>query len=234
MKTIAFTFVQNDMVILNFWASYYSKYFDELMVMCCGTKPEHKQTLKEMEVKYNLRRENLEADEVSAPFAREIINKKQRELINGYDWVLYSNCDEILVPTKHKTINELMKRTRRKYIVCEGYEIVQEGDEKALDYDEPILRQRRSWLKNFNYNKILLSKIPLLWNEGQHQIDGFGGEESKLFKNTGLFLLHFKHADMKMDVEKRDLGPMKTSPNAYVLETMGSRKPIPKRFRNFI
>jgi hypothetical protein len=80
-------------------------------------------------------------------------------------------------------------------------------------------------------NKVLLSSVPLSWNEGQHQINEVSSEHSKELHDTGLYLVHIKHADTK--TEGRDLGPMKRSPDAHVGEQVknGMDVPIPDIFK---
>lgn len=235
MRTIAFTFIQNDMVILDLWVRYYSQYFDDLLVFCSATKPKYDQTLEEMNEKYGLQRVNLPADEYDATTANLLIKEKQKELLKDYTWVLYCNVDEYLVtdPDKYRDLKELMSKTRKRWVNCVGYEVLQEADEPVLDYSKPILRQRKSWLKNYQMNKVILSKIELDWEEGQHYVRGLhNGFESECLQDVGLLLVHLRHADL--NATGRDFGPMKHGPYGFVKERFGSRIDIPERFKDLL
>lgn len=234
MKNIAFTWVFNDMVALDLWARYYSRYFDELLVLCCATKPEYDEKLKEMGEKYNLRAERLEAEEFNSPMANRIIMGKQQELLKDHKWVLYCNCDEIITtrPDRYKDLKDFMGRYKGKWLWCICYEILQEEGEPWLDYSKPILRQRKSWLKNPSLNKVLLSRVPLSWNDGQHQIEETKAMVPSLMKNRGLYLLHLKHADYNAPNRDyvADLRPKFT----YVLENFEHRGTIPEELRDVV
>jgi hypothetical protein len=212
MQALAYTFWMNDLIVLDMWLKYYSKYFDKLHIMCCGTKDGYIRQLDERKLKYNLTYERLSESICNPSSANEEIKKRQVEFLNDFEWVLFSCCDEIVCadPRKYKDISKLMRKTRKRTIPCEAFEIFWQKDEPVLDYSKPLLKQRKYWVKNINYNKTILSKDPLNWNDGQHQVrnkDGNEGEKSKLFKNTGLYLLHFKWAD---SMDNRDLGPFKS------------------------
>lgn len=237
MKNIAFTWVWNDMVILELWCKYYSRYFEELLVLCCGTKPEYDAKLAEFKEKYNLTAEKLEGSaEANSEVAkcREIVMGKQQELLKDHKWVLFSNCDEIITtnPAKYKDLNDFMKRTRNNWEWCIGYEILQEPGEPHIDFTKPVLRQRTSWLKNPAMNKVILSKIPLSWNDGFHQIEETKGIDPLKMKDRGLWLLHLKHIDF--DAEGRDWNTSIRPRFGYVMETFASRVPIPEELKDVI
>lgn len=234
MWTIAFTWVYNDMIALELWAKYYSRYFDELLVLCCGTKPKYGEKLKELEEKYHLKSEKLEANEYDPGDANRLICKKQQGLLKDHQWVLYSNCDEIVTtrPDKYEDLRDFMIRSKKKWEWCIGYEILKEEDESWLDYTKPILRQRRSWLKNPAMNKVLLSRVPLSWNAGQHQIEETKTKPPIKMRNYGLYLLHLKHTDY--NAPNRDYVPSQRPMFAYVIENWKWKGPIPEELKDVI
>lgn len=208
MQSIAFTIVQNDMVGLRVWLRYYSKYFTKVMVITDHTKEMYDSKLAEFTKEYGaeFRRENgIIRDPMETAYSLMSI---QQELLKSYDWVLYCNCDEIIAtdPKHYKDLKSLMRRCKRKYVVCEGWDVVKKSHEYPLNYDEPILQQRSRMIKNTNYNKVLLSRIPLDWDAGCHQYKKIPKEEYPKFKDTGLHLLHLKYADPDAPTP-RDVGP---------------------------
>jgi hypothetical protein len=213
-----FTMWQNDLVALDLWLKYYSKYFDRMLVLLNGTKGEYHAFLDERKKEYMMDYIVLPEFVGDAGVARGVVDKYQRELLKSNKWVLYTNCDEIIAtkPSVYKNLKYLMYICKQEWVACEGYEIVQTEGDAPLDYSKPIMPQRKHWIKNFNMNKIVLSRIPLEWNEGQHQITGIVNEDSKSIADTGLYLIHLKHADLT-PIQPRDFGPMTTSTNDYVM-----------------
>lgn len=231
MKTIAFTMWQNDLVGLDLWLKYYRSQFDDVLILCFSTNPKYYPELESRNVKYEV----LEGESWDDPErSNHMLRNKQQELLKEYDWVLYCNLDEFLIPDpkRFKNIKELI--ASRYYIPSECFEVVQLPEDKEIDYSQPFLKQRQSWIKNENMNKVLLSCVPLSWNNGQHQINEVNSEVSRDFTNTGLYLIHTKHADSK--TEGRELGPMKRQPDAYTMEKLRDNKidPIPEPFKELL
>lgn len=211
MANIAFTMWQNDLVALGVWVKYYSQQFDRLLILCFNTKPEYFTELDKLKEEFNLQYE-VAPDGVADPRVSSLfLRDKQVALLREYEWVLFANVDEILVPAKKfgTLKNLILESTKDKtMLICEAFDVIQVEGEDPINYTKPYLRQRKYWIKNHNYNKILLARIPLIWNEGLHQIDGMTNEESRGFKDTGLYLLHLKHADMERE---GDFGPKLSS-----------------------
>lgn len=231
LKTIAFTMWQNDLVGLDLWLKYYRKQVDDVLILCMMTNPKYYPELEKRKVKYEV----LEGEGWDDPQrANEMLKEKQHELLKKYDWVLYCNLDEFLIPDPkyYKNIKQLIES--RYYVPAECFEVIQLDDDKEIDYDQLFLAQRQHWVKNENMNKVLLTSVPIDWNDGQHQIPQIPSEQSKMLHDTGLYLVHIKHADTK--TEGRDLGPMKRSPDAYTMEQIKDNKsvPIPDSFKEIL
>ena len=144
----------------------------------------------------------------------------QGQFLKKNEWVLCCNCDEILAPdpNRYKDLAEVMKDQWRPYVACECFEVI-EWNEPPIDFTKPLLKQRTFWVKNIKLNKILLGRVSLDWNEGQHQIPEIGAKYSELIRDSGLYMIHLRHFNL-IEEEKhpRDFGPYFHSPNTYVLE----------------
>lgn len=239
MPNAAFTMVQNDMVILDLWTSYYSKYFDTLLVLGNGTKEEYGEHMDFLKTKYGIIYERLPAMWGESDFLGNSeltiikIKEKQKELLETHEWVLYSDCDEYVVadPKKYKDLKDFMQKYNGDKVYCEGMDVYQEEGQGAIDYSKPYLAQRGWWYKNRDYNKPLLAKVPLNWAPGCHSEEGGpAGNESRAIANTGLFLLHLKYSDLSpVNADLRDFGPTLTGVNMDSVEKGKTEKGlIPK------
>ena len=229
MSFLAYTVVQNDMILLDVWIRYYSRYFDKLHVLAYGTDPKylvHLDILKKTRnLDYDYFEDTVKEHPLQADITINTVREHQRKFLGENEWVLYSNIDEFLIadPKRFSDLNDIMKNHGGNWIHAVAYDVIQTHDEGPLDYRLPILKQRSTWRKNIHYNKILLSRVPLDWNAGTHQISGVSDNESKELHNIGLILVHLKHADR--DSKIRDLGPHVTS-NWDQPDT--SKEPIPE------
>ena len=228
MSNAAFTLVQNDMVILNLWVSYYRRYFDRLHVVCNGTKDEYTSYLDTQPFTY----ERVDGFAGNSDATVKIVRETQRKLLETYNWVLYSDCDEYVIadPEKYEDLKDFMNKCPLDKTHCEGYEVLQDEDEKPIDYSKAYLAQRKYWFKDHSYNKPLLAKVPIDWNPGCHKEYEVADEDSKEIKDTGLFLVHLKFSDLEA---QRDFGPTKTVVQGNVLEAGRKEKqPIPEKIRS--
>lgn len=233
MSNVAFTVFQNDAIGLYLWLSYYSKHFENLHLLCMHTRDDVFVELDNLKSFFDFTYEKLE-NVCDAATATGPIKNKQRQLLETNEWVLYTNMDEIVVydPVKYDSFNDLVTKQNREWIACEGFEVIRVDGEDRIDYSKPILNQRKYWIKNPNYNKIIFSKVPLDWNDGQHQISGVTGEVSLAFKDTGLYLIHLKYMDPHGI--GRDLGPIMTSNQSYVSDRFEDKTLIPDIIKTVI
>ena len=238
MKTLAFTFVQNDLVGLRLWLSYYTRYFDDLNVYCFNTKEEHRKDLDELKREYNFVYEFLyeyEGNKIDGTPAVLLgfIKDIQNTFLGDHDWILCCNLDEIFI-SKRGNLKDLMEKHKNELVALpsEGYDVIQAEDEKPIDYSKPLFEQRKYMVKNPNYNKIVLTRVPLNWVAGLHKIDSMTDDESRAIKNTGLYLIHLKHADLQ---RKREVDPFTVPLDSRIMEHKPEdRIRIPKYFRKLL
>ena len=240
---MAYTIVQNDTVMLDLWLKYYSRYFDKLFIIKWNTRKKYRSYFDNLKGKYNIDFDWIGKEDIlrygDNLGAKIFIQKKQVEFLtfpNEYDWVLYSNLDEILVAKnyKYEDLRDFMEKYDRDWVACEGYEVIQVEGEDPIDYSQPYFKQRKYWIKNPNYNKIVLSRVYLDWVNGLHKLANMTDDESIAFKNTGMYLIHLKHADMN-PTGQRDFGPYKTNPDPNITQHWLDKKTkIPKYIRRLI
>ena len=227
------------MVMLNLWLSYYKKYFADLIVYSFNTKKNTVPKLDKLARKYGMGYELLQeyhGDKIDGTpsvllgFAID----RQVDFLQNHDWVLCCNLDEILI-AKKGNLTDLMKRHKDELIALpsEGYDVVQAEDESQIDYLKPYFQQRKYMVKNVNYNKIVISRIPLRWTEGLHKLDTMTDEESRNIRNSGLYLIHLKHADLQR--EEGRAGPYKVHLDSNIMEHKPEERVlIPKYFKKLL
>jgi len=230
MANAAFTLVQNDMVILQLWLKYYSQYFDYLYIIGNGTKEGYGKLESLKEYKFTFERKGKMGN---SAITSEVAKETQKKLLEKFEWVLYSDCDEFITPdlNLYKDFPAFFDAYPDEKTLCEGYDIVQTDNEEPIDFTKPYLQQRKYWYKNWSYNKPLLSKIPLNWAEGCHRELEVPDTIGKLQTKTGLYLIHLKYADLHPR-EPRDFGPITTNIQGEII-TKGKEEKveIPERYR---
>lgn len=223
--------IHRDKQLLKLWLDYYSRYFTKLMVFACrynGAEPDGFTDLKK---RYNFELVKL-PDEIYGIEAHQKVFQAQRDSFKKYTWTLYSDADEIVVadPRKYDGLRHFMDLCCDLQTFCEGYDVIQLPEEKKINYKLPYLMQRSRWAKDTtrSYNKPLLSRIPTDWDEGFHYIKGTPPDEIEKIKDTGLYLLHLKHADLEREY---DFSRINTGTHEDVGALIERSVSIPRRIR---
>jgi hypothetical protein len=167
-RRAAFTIVQNEPVMLPVWLAYYGRYFDadDLYVLDhdssdgstvglearCRVVPVHRQACYDHH------------------WLKSTVEGFQAFLLRSYEAVLYAEVDELVVadPLRHAGLDAYIDRLARPAARCAGFNVVHHPDEPPLQFDAPLLAQRRYWHASLEYSKRLLSRIPLRWSDGFH------------------------------------------------------------------
>jgi len=110
----------------------------------------------------------------------------QKQLLEEYHAVLFVEVDEILYP---KLGNFEVYLQNCNTVRCASREVIQQKNEPPIKWGHPLLAQRNLWFHFHRYDKPLLSKVALDWEEGFHFC-----KQSSIF-NPKLLLVHLRRID---------------------------------------
>jgi Glycosyl transferase family 2 len=167
MRTAVITFTYNEAVNLPIWLRHYGTNFGEanLFIADRGSNDGSLGAIGEA----NLLR--LPRDSFDEYQKTDFISSFHRSLLNFYDAVIITDCDELLVadPQKYQNLRHYMETTSHDYVSGLGLEVLHIiNAELPIDLSKPILSQRR--YANF-YSagcKCLISRVPTIWLPGFH------------------------------------------------------------------
>ena len=200
-RIAVFTIVQNEPVFLPVWCRYYRQHVppEDLFVLDHGSTDavtvETARTCNRVPVH--------RSESFNHGWLRDVVERFQAFLLQSYDLVLFCEVDEIVAPDPGRWPAGLAEFLRRRgvpeagFVRCLGYEIVhqrREG-EPRLDWQLPVLEQRRYRRRSDRYSKPLLAGRPLEWEIGFHR---FRSPESALpSPDPDLLLLHLHRVDFQ-------------------------------------
>jgi hypothetical protein len=122
----------------------------------------------------------------------EFVSDLQRDLLRYFDVVIYTDCDELLVPDPRR-FRSLREYTENVAVDCVrpvAFNVIQiRCQEAALDPNRPILDQRNYCQFYTRECKPVLAKVPIRYEPGFHDCD------RKALLDPGLLLVHSKLAD---------------------------------------
>lgn len=196
-KICAITMARNDEFFLNRWIKYYGSELGEenLYIYLDGIDqpvPEHSGSV-------NVIHQERVAEHVVAAEKRRLgfLSGIAANLLKTYDIVIGVDADEFLVvdPKCGKSLVEYLSETKISPCVSGlGIDIGQHlVNEPTLNYEKPLLEQRKYAYLSSRYTKPSVISQPVQWGSGFHRVKGHN------FRiDPNLFLFHFGSVDMEM------------------------------------
>lgn len=198
-----FTIAKNESFFLPIWHKYYSNYFEDRDIFILDHESTDGSTNSYINVKViknEFTQDNKWLIEVTKDF--------QKQLLSKYEYVLFTNVDEIISPDpeKYEGIFDFLKKNKKQEIFrCNGSEVLQFPEEDEIDHKKKILKQRNFWYENNEvYSKTLLSKCPLKWTGGWHCLKNLNPKIEKDLKLIHLHRLDFKECQKRHEKVKKE------------------------------
>jgi len=170
MKSAVFTITHNERFMFPIWLRYYSRHFDSKDIFVL----DHDTTDKSTSVP------GFKINKIHNPkgfdhaWMKSEVQKYQRELLKDYDVVLFTEVDEIVAPLPDKYgggLRQYIDELKSDYVRCNGWEIFHEWhNEPEIDLSRNIMEQRKWWFFKLGCCKTLLSKVPMNWQIGFHDV----------------------------------------------------------------
>lgn len=121
-----------------------------------------------------------------------LINSLQQGFLRYYDIVIYTDCDELLVPdpTKSTALDAYLRNQPYPYASPIGINVLHIADiEPAIDFTRPLLLQRQYGQFQSSLCKPLVTRIALTWEPGFHSCN------QRPHIDKELYLFHIKQID---------------------------------------
>jgi len=194
------TYTSQSTHFLPLWKKYYSKFFDKLNI--------------------------IELDESRIRDSEYIAKDYSSRLKKGVLQMI-TDVDEIIVPNpdKYKDLGDYLNKFNGDIVRCVGFNVIEMPGDKKLDINKKITLQRKYWERDRLYDKPLLTRIPVVYKDGQHNCD------KEVGRDADLVMFHLRDADVKVAIERKisDVFP------PYNLEDLEERRKkavlIPKKWR---
>lgn len=197
-KACVYTFVQNENVFLPIWLKYYSRYFspEDIYIIDHQSNDGSVELCKQFYQFNHIRVENKYYDAI---WKTSVASQYQKQLLGIYNFVLYADADEIIVPNhRFGDLRNFLRNFEGQCSSAVAYDIVQDlNEENAVDLNRALLAQRKYWIRNSEYDKTLLSRIALSWSAGFHHAPGEKHDDA-----NDLYLLHLHKLDLDLCWEK--------------------------------
>lgn len=110
----------------------------------------------------------------------ETVKRFQRFLFQSYESVLFTEVDELVMPADGSSVYDYARRDDRPLVTVSGFNVIHYIDQPAIDWDKPLLAQRKYGYHAPRYSKPLLARRPTEWHIGFHGADGAGPADPSL------------------------------------------------------
>jgi len=142
----------------------------------------------------------------------------QAFLLQSYDWVLFAEIDEFVLPTPdtsstHKTLLDYVRELGASpppAVRATGFEVVQQDGEPSVPPENyntganvtltagELIDARHWWRPSAQYSKTLLNCTPMGWSIGFHTVEGAAKEIAVGQPSEALTLLHLHKVDFEL------------------------------------
>jgi hypothetical protein len=169
--------------------------------------------------------------------APRYISYFQRFLLSHYDWVIFVDCDELLVHREgFVALQAMLPLSPPAKIIqaIRGVEIVMDPDtETELDLQRPISLQRHFMCDAPLYAKPVLTSTPAFWSPGFHR----NLDEHSIHVCDDLWLIHLKDVSVNEKARRNQLWQTNIQDiwgSATTAEYVQTKESIVQTFRNRI
>lgn len=128
----------------------------------------------------------------------------QRVLLGGHEAVVFSDADEYLIPTDGtlRAFSERFLVSPMQHARATGWGVVHQVDcEQPAEPGDVLAGRGQAW-RMPGYDKTLISKIPLAWSKGSHDVYRDGRKASDDPPDPGLELVHLRDVDVAVFAEQ--------------------------------
>jgi hypothetical protein len=151
-KSAIFTLQHNEEFFLPMWIKYYSQHFapEDMYIVCHNCSGKVLETIKDAET-MGISIVPIKTDTIfDHDMLTNQVHTSQRNLLAGYEYVVFTDCDEFIVPTDC-TLREFIDKADQPAYRCTGWDVVEDKM-----FGSP------------GFFKTLITKIPLTYCDGYH------------------------------------------------------------------
>ncbi len=198
IRICAITMNYNDDFHLENWINYYGKELSEknLIIIDHSSDNNSLRKIKQKECSViNLPRDHFD-DSQRADFISGIASS----ILKYYDVVIYTDCDEILIPDprKYTGLSDFFSKNKQECYTCIGLNVFNEiYEESRYNSDIPLFEQRK-YVRFFSpMCKTLAVTKPVHWYGGFH-----GSDIETDFGDYSLFMFHMREVDFSQKLRR--------------------------------
>lgn len=166
MNKAIFTIVKNERFFLDVWYKYYSQHFEQKDIYILnhdttdGSIDKYRNLANIIDLKHEIHFDHV--------WLRHVVESFQKELLDTYDVVCFTEVDEFIIP-RNELLSDYLEsfaKSENQYVTCLGFELL---DNCLYDPRKKILAQKTWFRANPRFmNKTLITKIPLSYEKGFH------------------------------------------------------------------
>lgn len=153
MKKAIFTLQHNEFFFLPIWTRWYGETFvPEDMYILAHNPSIEMVKMCEQARKDGINIEYLFTDVIfDHDWLNQIVHSKQRELLERYDYVMFTDCDELVTPVEG-TLKDFIDNATEDAYRCDGWEIMED-----------------KMYRSIGFCKTPITRIPLTYVHGYHR-----------------------------------------------------------------
>lgn len=202
-KVAVIAAVQREFFLTLYWQNYYGSMFGfENLYVLCDTVNDYYLNLFDDRVNLIDMQQEFHGDNACLI---NNIQKWQHDLLYEYETVIFTDCDEFLIPNPivWKNLADFLDNNTDDYFRAQGYNVIHNIEEEPpINPTKPILSQRKYWYKHGETNGGGESKQLILRKQGVRYSSGLHWCEPSVPEHPDLFLIHLKEFDYHINMTR--------------------------------
>lgn len=196
MKSACFTIVKNERYFLPLVEKYYSPQVDDFYVLNHESTDGSIEALSPSTKVVTIHNEKV----FEHQWLLDQVMNFQKELLKEYDVVIFCEADEFLIH-REKTLRQVCQELYESEYDClkpYGHQLLDAG--VKLDRNEPILSQKKNFVRESGFDKILITKKPVVYDFGFHT--ALNESEMNVYREDEMYMVHLHYFDKKVFFER--------------------------------
>lgn len=190
-KSCILTIANQEYEMTPIWLSYYRQFFSDEDIYYLNNS---ELSMEDLHIPSGINFINIKETNPTREthfYLRDSVQEYTNRLLEEYEYCIFAEIDEIIVPNPkiYKTFNDIYINRNVKVT---GFHVLHSPDEPPYNPSSKILKQRKKWKRDAQFDKVLILNSPVQYDLGFHFC------KPDVVNKNDVFLVHLHYFDKEI------------------------------------